>query len=819
VDETPKSEPTLISARHVTSLYVSHMVRYILPIRSWPVIQRPTGARAIHPMPSIGLPLDSILILLSISIVFSAAVLLLFHKLKTAAPGEGRLNFPVEAFGGFSYRQLVLISVLSLFMEMLMIRWVSSEIGVFAYLKNFVLVACFLGFGLGCYLCRRRVQLSAMILPLLLLVLILKSPLPLMRLSLMRLPRLLGAGAEVHVWGVPALPASWTGMGIAILFIAPLFALIAIGFVPFGQFVGWYLENAPHGVTAYSVNVVASLAGIAGYTLLCFFDRPPWAWFLVAGILSLAVLWPLRAARGLVGVAFIVIVAVAAMPDYPNARTYWSPYQKLILGPVEKNGQIESYFLTTNGYFYQRIVNLSDTFVRSHPDYFRSEPIEWNSYNLPYRFYPSPAAVLVLGAGMGNDVSAALRNGAGRVVAVEIDPLILRLGRELHFEHPYQSPRTQVVIDDARAYIENSHDQFDLIVFSLLDSHTTTSHFTNIRTDNYVYTQEALRRARGLLRPNGLLVLKFQVDNQWLAGRFFALMKDTFGHDPIQFQSDVGSYDVSGRFFVEGSHERLLQAMSNPALAAYVSTHSNVRIQTATLTTDDWPYLYQHEPGLPMIVILVSLAVLIIFGWFLRETGGLGQVQPHFLFLGAGFMLLEAQIVSKMALLFGTTWLVNSIAVSGLLCLIVAANLVFSWFPRTPVALAYAGLFLSLTVMFAVPLQQLFFESRFERLIAASFALCTPVFFAGLVFVSSFAGARFQSTALGSNLFGSLVGGLLESLSLWFGLRSLTLIAALLFIGSAIWLRRKGRTEGVLSASGSSADTMTLSGLAGPGRG
>ena len=56
-----------------------------------------------------------------------------------------------------------------------MIRWVSSEIRVFAYLKNFVLVACFLGFDLGCYLCRRRVHLFVSIGPLLLLTVVLKS--------------------------------------------------------------------------------------------------------------------------------------------------------------------------------------------------------------------------------------------------------------------------------------------------------------------------------------------------------------------------------------------------------------------------------------------------------------------------------------------------------------------------------------------------------------------------------------------------------------------------------------------------------------------
>jgi hypothetical protein len=66
-----------------------------------------------------------------------------------------------EELGGFSYRSLALISLLSLFLEMLMIRWISSEIRIFAYFKNLVLVACFLGFGLGCYLCRRRVQLGS----------------------------------------------------------------------------------------------------------------------------------------------------------------------------------------------------------------------------------------------------------------------------------------------------------------------------------------------------------------------------------------------------------------------------------------------------------------------------------------------------------------------------------------------------------------------------------------------------------------------------------------------------------------------------------
>jgi spermidine synthase len=719
-----------------------------------------------------------------------------FRRLRTEHPAPLRLEIRIEDLGGFSYRQLALVSLLSLFLEMLMIRWVSSEVSIFAYFKNFVLIACFLGFGLGCYLCRLRVRLIAMIAPLLLLTLIFKAPVPALRQAMDALPLLLGGGVEVNVWGVPVVPPNLTGMVLAMAVVVPLFAVIATSFIPLGQLVGWYLENSPNGVTAYTANIVASLAGIGGYTLACFLHQPPWAWFLVAGIVSLSVFWRHPAARIALSATFVACIVLLAIPNAGKAKTYWSPYQKLVLEPVYGNGQVETYDLTTNGAWYQKVLNLSPAFVQSHPQEFLDHPVEWSSYNLPYRLYPSPPSVLVLGSGMGNDVAAALRNGAGRVVAVEIDPLILQLGREIHFEHPYQSPHTQVVNNDARSYIENSHDQFDLIVFSLLDSHTTTSNFTNIRIDNYVYTREALQRARLLLRPDGLFIVKFRADNPWIAGRLFHLMQDAFGQEPTFFQSRPAPYDTYGSFFVAGSRERLAKARTDPALAAFLASHSTMPMQPTISTTDDWPYFYQHEPGLPLIVILVSIAVLVIFGWFLRQASGEGaRLDLHFMFLGAGFMLLEAQIVSKMALLFGTTWMVNAVVVSGLLCLIVGANLVYGSFPRIPLAAAYAGLFLTLAVMYLVPMQKLFFESWSLRAIVATLALCTPVFFAGIIFVSSFARAGFRGSALGSNLFGALIGGLLESASLWFGLKSLTILAALLYLGSAIFLSRAAAAQ------------------------
>lgn len=699
------------------------------------------------------------------------------------------LEIDAKDFGVFRYSSLALVSLLSLFLEMMMIRWVSSEISVFAYFKNLILVACFLGFGLGCYLQERRIQLLALIAPLLTLSLLLKDSVSPIRAVFISLPTLIGRGTEVHFWGVPAMPASWSAMLLALVVMVPLFAVVAMMFVPFGQMVGRYLEHGGHGVMAYTVNVLASTAGIALYTLLCFTGQPPAVWMLVAGALSVLVFWRKRAARWILCGCFLASLLILSIRDHPTGQTYWSPYQKLVLLPRYERGEIAKYALYTNGSWYQELVNLSSEFVRSHPDDFPTGSAEWLAYNLPYKFYPAPRSVLVLGSGTGNDVAAALRNGAERVVAVEIDPLILKLGRQLHFERPYQSPRVQVVLDDARSYIQNSNEQFDLIVFSLLDSHTTASHFSNIRTDNFVYTREALERARHLLKPDGLFILKFFMENAWIPGRVLELMRTTFGADPIQLQLHSSTYDTGGRFYIAGSTQKINQAMTNPQLASFVKDNPGPQTQSARMTTDDWPYFYQHEPGVPMSVILVSGGVLLTFGWFLLQTGSPGsggRVDLHFLFLGAGFMLLEVQTVSRFALLFGTTWIVNSIVVSGVMCFIVAANLLYQRYPRIPVSWVYAGLFASLLMSAVVPMESLFVKSIVLRAVVSTLVFCLPVFFAGVVFVSSFARENFRGSALGSNLFGALAGGLLESLSLWFGLKSLVLLAGVFYLASAM---------------------------------
>src|SRR5437763_15855319 len=113
------------------------------------------------------------------------------------------LDISMEGIGGFSYRQLALVSLLGLFLELLMIRWISSEIRIFAYFKNCVLIACFLGFGVGCSICRKRINVAVTIVPLLMLTLIVAMPWHGMKDLISELPTWIGSSSEVQVWGVP----------------------------------------------------------------------------------------------------------------------------------------------------------------------------------------------------------------------------------------------------------------------------------------------------------------------------------------------------------------------------------------------------------------------------------------------------------------------------------------------------------------------------------------------------------------------------------------------------------------------------------------
>ena len=176
-----------------------------------------------------------------------------------------------------------------------------------------------------------------------------------------------------------------------------------------------------------------------------------------------------------------------------------------------------------------------------------------------------------------------------------------------------------------------------------------------------------------------------------------------------------------------------------------------------------------------------------------RTFGGRAKLNWYYFFLGAAFLLLEVQTVSRATLLFGMTWMVNVIVISAVLGMILLANLVAACWPKWPVWIVYAELLATIAALVLVPLDSFNLLTGTMKLVAASTFLTAPAFFAGLIFIQSFAVCTTKSQALGSNLIGALVGGLLQSLSFVTGIRSLIVLGGIFYL-MVFWLRpRAGR--------------------------
>lgn len=162
------------------------------------------------------------------------------------------------------------------------------------------------------------------------------------------------------------------------------------------------------------------------------------------------------------------------------------------------------------------------------------------------------------------------------------------------------------------------------------------------------------------------------------------------------------------------------------------------------------------------------------------------RFSPHFFVLGVAFLLLETRSLVTFSLLFGATWIVNSLVffavlASVLLAIVVNQRVYF----RSPSRL-YAGLFGSIALTLVLPPSTLLIEPAWLRYTLAAALAFAPVFFANLVFRYSFRDTRTADMAFASNLLGAVIGGAVEYVALVSGYGFLLVLVALLYL--AAWL-------------------------------
>jgi hypothetical protein len=699
---------------------------------------------------------------------------------------------------------LFAISFVGLYLELVAIRWIPTQVRLLAYFSNFVLVACLLGLGLGMILDRRGVRLLRLFAAGLVLLV---GAVLVLGATDFRLPLISG---DTWFWNTGTQAASQLE---AYAILIPFVLLIALVFVPLGQEIGIRLRAFPP-VTAYSINIAGSLAGVLAFAVVSYVELgPPW-WFGLglAALLAYHVLTGDRLADLAVAASlFAGVVAVIfayGVADGRGQRNLWSPYYRVQVSPIPESSPLTGYNVRVNRDSHQQALDLA---VR--PGEVERIGVRRSIYDLPYKF-GSPQRVLVVGAGTGNDVAAALRaNPRAQIDAVEIDPRIAQLGRELHPEQPYANRNVTIHIDDARAYLQRSTQKYDAIVFGFLDSHRLFSHMSSVRLDNYVYTKQSLESVRERLNPGGVVALTFTVHEKWIADRLYGLVGAAFGHRPLVYDGGQGTggtmfinsprgtpaapagwprvslADVESRILGRGGRETWNYV---PNLSGFVDDRAFDR--NVKLPTDEWPYLYMREASVPpsyLQVLLLTLAAAIALVWLVAPRPDFRKPSTwNFFALGAAFALLETRGITDIGLVLGSTWVTNAVVISAILIMILLANLIVLRVPRLPLRAAYAALFAVLIFNYFVSLRAVLDLSYPLAVLAASVQVGLPLLLSGIIFARSFARAEDAGAALGANLMGAVVGALLEYSSLRFGLRELYLGALAFYVVSYLIVNR-----------------------------
>jgi hypothetical protein len=665
-------------------------------------------------------------------------------------------------------------AALSLFFELAIIRWQATVFELFAFYKNFSLLACFAGLGLGYALGGRKFVPLFLTAPLLCwqftLLLGLRYGLsPNDRTSLKMLPF-----PEQLNMGLPVVNSIFNSLQTYFL-LGLVFLLTALTLIPIGQLCGGLMERRAK-LSGYGLNLGGSVAGVLLMFLLSAFWTSPVIWFLLAfGALLLFHVWAPRPLLFGAGAMVLALVALA-WPGDPQWQRIYSPYQLLEVGQDPRGLML----ISAAGHYYQGVHDLarSNRNVDADPVLNRIR----NYYELPYHMYGrAPGQVAIVGAGTGNDVAAALRNGAEKVDAIEIDPAILMEGRAGHPEHPYFDPRVHAVVNDARTFLRTTKQNYDMVVYGLLDSHVLLSHASSVRLDSFVYTVEGLREARKRLNPDGLLSLSFSVLNWQLGGKIYLMLQQAFdGRPPICARA---GYD-GAVIFLEANDRQLLLP---PALLQRtgfqdVTASFAASAVSADVSTDDWPFFYMPRRIYPLSYLLMAGLVLalsvFIFTRFLEGRSQFGSAT--FFFLGAGFMLIETKAITELGLVFGNSWQVIGIVIIAILLMAFLANFVVQRSKIQRSSIVYFLLLVTLAIGWAVS-RSGGLPSSWPGRIGFAILLTSPVFFSGMAFSTLLQSRGGISGMMAMNLLGAMCGGLLEYNSMYFGFSFLYVLAGILY--------------------------------------
>ena len=289
--------------------------------------------------------------------------------------------------------RVFLASFLVLFLEIALIRWMPAYIRLLSYFSNFILLASFLGIGIGCLLAPARSRLFRWF--------------PALQAAVV---------AAVYFFRleltVPTAGSIYFSSGTAekvvlvenTMLLPLLFVIVAALFATLAQRMGREMAQLPP-LRGYTINLAGSLAGVIGLGVISWLELPPTVWFGVAFAVAVPLLMTPEVENGgaapalvrrpsmlMVAVNIVLLAGTLVLVHVMARGAIWSPYYKITVSQQGADTVVE-----VNNIFHQSMAPVEQK------EYF---------YQWPYSVFGDTFQdVLILGAGSGTDVAAALRHG------------------------------------------------------------------------------------------------------------------------------------------------------------------------------------------------------------------------------------------------------------------------------------------------------------------------------------------------------------------------------------------------------------------------
>lgn len=255
----------------------------------------------------------------------------------------------------------------------------------------------------------------------------------------------------------------------------------------------------------YVLDILGDIVGgvLFSFVLVVWFDHFACLYVPAALNLTAALLVAARSGRRLLAAGCLLLgtasAAVAGL-DLETRSTQWQhPGQEIVYRGNSPYGRLVVTHLAGQYTFIENGVVLFSTQC--------AEEIE-ETVHFAMAQRPKARSVLILGGGITGTAREVLKYGVQRVDYVELDPLVLEVGRRL-LPDALADPRIHVIQTDGRLWIKQTQDRYDVLIVDAPEPSTSQL--------NRLYTREFFAEAARVLAPDGVLSLRLGEYDDWIS--------------------------------------------------------------------------------------------------------------------------------------------------------------------------------------------------------------------------------------------------------------------------------------------------------------